>query len=86
MDIESVSKILSGLLSGGTVGNISLIVAEGLKLANHLMEPDPAKRAKARRDYYGSLLKIIKEVENANPADQKAVSDLVVVFTSLLNE
>ena len=86
MDIESISKILSGLLSGGAVGNISLIIAEGLKLANHLMEPDPAKRAKARRDYYTSLLKIIKEVENADPADQKAVSDLVVIFTDLLNE
>ena len=52
-------------------------------MANYLLEPDPSKRAKVRRDYYMSLLKIVKEVQNAN---QKDVSDLVVEFTDLLNK
>ena len=83
MDTGGIAKLLSGLLSGGVPGNITAAIAEGLKLANHLMEPDPAKRAKARRDYYMSLLKFIKEVENADPKD---VSDLVAAFTDLLDE
>ena len=83
MDTESIGKLLGGLLSGGVAGNVSLALAEGLKLANRLMEPDPAKRAKARRDYYLSLLKLVKEVQGA---DQKDVSDLVDAFTKLMDE
>jgi len=83
MDTESVGNLLGSILTGGTVGSVSSALAEGLKLANHLLEPDPSKRAKVRRDYYMSLLKIVKEVQNA---DQKDVSDLVVEFTNLLNK
>ena len=83
MDTESIGKLLGGLLTGGAVGDIAVVIGEGLKLANHLMEPDPAKRAKVRRDYYMSLLKLIKEVENADPKD---VSNLVDTFTALLDE
>jgi len=82
MDTETIGKVLGGLLSGGVAGNVTLALAEGLKLANHLMEPDPAKRAKARRDYYLSMIKLVKEVEGAN----KDVSDLVDAFTNLINE
>lgn len=82
MDTESIGKLLGGLLSGGVAGNVSLALAEGLKLANRLMEPDPAKRAKARRDYYLSLIKLVKEVEG-NAED---VSIIVDEFTHLLNE
>jgi len=83
MDTESIGKMLGGMLSGGVAGNVTLAVAEGLKLANYLLEPDPAKRAKARREYYMSLIKLIKEVQNADPKD---VSDLVVEFTALMDE
>ena len=85
MDTKSVGNLLGSILiSGtGTVGSVSSALAEGLRLANHLLEPDPSKRAKVRRDYYMSLLKIVKEVQNA---DQKDVSDLVVEFTNLLNK
>jgi gas vesicle protein len=83
MDIESIGKLLGGVLTGGAVGNIAAALAEGFKLANSLREPDPIKRAKARRDYYLSLLKLIKEVQNA---DSKDVSVLVNTFTDLLNE
>ena len=83
MDTESIGKMLGGLLSGGVAGNVTLALAEGLKLANHLLEPDPAKRAKARRDFYLSLLKLVKETENAKPED---VSTIVDEFTSALNE
>ena len=83
MDTESIGKLLGGLLTGGVAGNVTLALAEGLKLANRLMEPDPAKRAKARRDYYMSLLKQVKEVQGANPED---VSTVVDAFTSALNE
>ncbi len=83
MDTETIGKMLSGLLSGGVAGNVSLALAEGLKLANRLMEPDPAKRAKARRDFYLSLLKLVKETKNANPED---VSTIVDEFTSALDE
>jgi len=83
MDTESIGKLLGGLLSGGVAGNVSLALAEGLKLANRLMEPDPAKRAKARRDYYMSLLKLVKETGNANPED---VSTIVDAFTNLMDE
>lgn len=83
MDVETVGKLMGGLLSGGAVGNISAAIAEGLKLANNLLEPDPAKRAKARRDYFLKLMDIIKEVQGAN---EKDVSALVSEFTILLNE
>ena len=83
MDTESIGKMLGGLLSGGVAGNVSLALAEGLKLANRLMEPDPAKRAKARRDYYMSMIKLIKEVQGANPED---VSTIVDEFTRLMDE
>jgi hypothetical protein len=83
MDTESIGKILGGLLSGGVAGNVSLALAEGLKLANKLMEPDPAKRAKARREYYLSLIKIVKEVQGAKAED---ISDLVDAFTNLMDE
>ena len=83
MDTESIGKLLGGLLSGGVVGNVASAITEGLKLANNLLEPDPAKRAKARRDFYLSLLKLIKEVESPNPQD---VSSLVEEFTKLMDE
>ena len=83
MDTESIAKIMSGLLSGGVAANVTSALAEGLKLANKLMEPDPAKRAKARRDYYLSLMQIITEVQGGN---EKDVSDLVTEFANLLNE
>ena len=83
MDTESIGKLLSGILSGGAAGNLTLAIAEGLKLANNLLEPDPAKRARARREYYISLLALIKGVKDANPKD---VSDLVDAFTKLLDE
>ena len=83
MDTESIGKLLGGVLSSGVAGNVSLAIAEGLKLANHLTEPDPAKRAKARRDYYLKLIGYIKEVQNANQDD---VSNLVIEFTKLLDE
>ena len=83
MDTEGIGKLLGGLLSGGVVGNVSAAIVEGLKLANRLMEPDPAKRAKARREYYMSLLKLVKEVQSANPED---VSTVVDAFTSALSE
>jgi hypothetical protein len=83
MDTESIGKLLGGLLSGGVAGNVASALAEGLKLANHLMELDPAKRAKARRDYFISLLKLIKEIQNA---DSKDVSLIVAEFNALLNE
>jgi len=83
MDTKDVGNLLGSILTGGTVGSVSSALAEGLKLANYLLEPDPSKRAKVRRDYYMSLLKIVKEVQNA---DQKDVSDLVVEFTNLLNK
>ena len=83
MDTKSVGNLLGSILTGGTVGSVSSALVEGLKLANYLLEPDPSKRAKVRRDYYMSLLKIVKEVQNA---DQKDVSDLVVEFTDLLNK
>jgi hypothetical protein len=82
MDTETIGKVLGGLLSGGVVGNVASAITEGLKLANNLLEPDPAKRAKARRDYYLSMIKLVKEVEGAN----KDVSDLVDAFTNLINE
>jgi len=84
MDTETIGKILAGLLSGGAPASIASALAEGLKLANRLMEPDPAKRSKARRDYYISLLNIIKEVQNADRT--KDISDLVDAFTAMLNE
>ena len=83
MNTKDVGNLLGSILTGGTVGSVSSALAEGLKLANYLLEPDPSKRAKVRRDYYMSLLKIVKEVQNAN---QKDVSDLVVEFTDLLNK
>ena len=87
MNTKDVGNLLGSILTGGTVGSVAdalaSALAEGLKLANHLLEPDPSKRAKVRRDYYMSLLKIVKEVQNA---DQKDVSDLVVEFTNLLNK
>ena len=83
MDTQEIGKLLGGLLSGGVAGNVTLALAEGLKLANRLMEPDPAKRAKARRDYYLSLLKLVKEMQSANPEE---VSIIVDAFTVALNE
>ena len=83
MNTKDVGNLLGSILTGGTVGSVADTLAEGLKLANYLLEPDPSKRAKVRRDYYMSLLKIVKEVQNAN---QKDVSDLVVEFTNLLNK
>jgi len=83
MNVESIGGLLGSLLAGGGVSSIASAIAEGLKLANRLTEPDPAKRAKARREYYLSLLAIIKEVRNA---DEKDVSALVDAFTALLNE
>lgn len=83
MDTESIGKLLGGVLSSGVAGNATLAIAEGLKLANFLLEPDPAKRAKARRDFYLKMMEIIKEVRNADPKD---VSDLVAEFTKLLDE
>jgi len=83
MNAEEVGKLLSALISGGTVGSISLAIAEGLKLANALVEPDPAKRAKARREYYLSMLKLVKEVENASPED---VEKILFAFTRLMDE
>jgi len=83
MDTESIGKLLGGLLSGGVAGNVSLALAEGLKLANRLMEPDPAKRAKARRDYYMALIKLVKEVQGAKIEDVSAIVD---IFTNLMDE
>lgn len=83
MDTESIGKMLSGMLSGGVVGSVASAITEGLKLANNLLEPDPAKRAKARREYYLSLIKLVKEVQGAKIED---VSDLVDAFTNLMDE
>ena len=83
MDTEGLGKILGGVLSSGVPGNITEAIAEGLKLANLLLEPDPAKRAKARRDFYMKMLSLIKEVQNAKEQD---VSDLVSEFTKLMDE
>jgi hypothetical protein len=83
MDTESIGKLLGGLLSGGVAGNVTLALAEGLKLANKLMEPDPAKRAKARREYYMSLIKLVKEVQDAKIEDVSAIVD---AFTNLMDE
>lgn len=83
MDTESIGKLLGGLLSGGVVGNVASAITEGLRLANNLLEPDPAKRAKARREYYMSLIKIIKEVQGAKNED---VSTLVDAFVNLMDE
>jgi len=82
MDAESVGKLLGAIVSNGAVSNISMAIAEGLKLANALNEPDPHKRAKARREYYLSMLNIAGEVRNAKTAD---VDTLVRNFTKLLD-
>lgn len=83
MDTESIGKLLGGLLTGGVVGNATVAIGEGLKLANHLLEPDPAKRAKVRRDFFLAMVKLIHEQEGA---DVKDVSDLDAEFVKLLNE
>ena len=82
MDAESIGKLLAGVLSGGTVSSVSSAIAEGLKLANHLMEPDPVKRAKARRDYILSLIKIVDSIEDA---DVKTVTSLLIALRELLD-
>ena len=82
MDTESIGKLLGGLLSGGVAGNVTLALAEGLKLANKLMEPDPAKRAKARRDYILNLVEIVNSIEDA---DVKKTTVLLIALRELLD-
>ena len=83
MDADSVGKLLGAVISNGAVSNISLAIAEGLKLANALNEPDPHKRAKARREYYLKMLNIAGEVENAKQED---LDTLVHNFIKLMDE
>jgi len=83
MDAESIGKLLGSVISSGPVSSISMAIAEGLKLANTLSEPDPHKRAKARREYYMSMLRIVNEVENANAEN---VDMLVRNFIRLMDE
>ena len=83
MDAETVGKLLSAVISGGTASNIALAIAEGLKLANALNEPDPHKRAKARREYYLSMLNIAGEVKDAKSED---IDTLVKHFIKLLDD
>ena len=83
MDAESVGKLLGAIVSNGAVSNISMAIAEGLKLANALSEPDPHKRAKARREYYFKMLNIAGEVENVKQED---LDLLVRNFTKLMDE
>ncbi len=84
MDTETIGKMLSGLLSGGVVGNVASAITEGLKLANNLLEPDPAKRAKARRDYILSLIELVNSIEDEN-VDVKKTTDLLIALRELMD-
>jgi len=83
MDAESIGKLLGSVISSGPVSSISMAIAEGLKLANTLSEPNPHKRAKARREYYMSMISLVNEVENVKQED---LETLVRNFIRLMDE
>lgn len=68
-DDSTVTKIIfeaaGAALSGITGGDVVTIVGEGFKLANKIIGyiDDPAKRAKARREYIDSLEAIRSQIQ-----------------------
>lgn len=82
METESIGKLLAGMLAGGGITAVASALGEGLKLANHLIEPDPVKRAKARREYILNLGKIVNSIEGA---DVKTVTTLLIALRELLD-
>ena len=82
IDATTIGKLAGGMLAGGGVTSIAGAVEQLLLLINHLSRDNPAKATKARREVHNILLRIIKEIPNA---DQKDVSDLVAQFSDVMD-
>jgi len=82
VSVESLGKLVGGMLAGGGVTSIAEAVTQLLILINHLSRDDPAKAAKGRRAVHKIFMEIIKEIPNAN---QKDVSDLVAQFSDVMD-
>lgn len=76
-----ISQTAGAALSGLTGGGIVTILGEGFGLANRIIDyiDDPAKRAKARREYLDSLEAIREKIKNEKGAEiiDRLLLDLV---------
>ena len=82
VSVESLGKLVGGMLAGGGVTSIAEAVTQLLILVNHLSEDNPAKANKTRREVYNRLMGVIKEIQNAKEQD---VSDFVAHFSDIMD-
>jgi hypothetical protein len=82
VSVESLGKLVGGMLAGGGVTSIAEAVTQLLILINHLSEDNPAKANKTRREVYNRLMGVIKEIQNAKEQD---VSDFVAHFSDIMD-
>jgi len=77
-DESTLTQIATGALSGLTTGGVTLALGEGFALANRIIGyiDNPAKRAKARREYIDALEAIRESIKTEIGAE--AVNQLLL--------
>lgn len=83
--VSTIGDIASATASGLSGGAVVTMVGEGFKLANKIIDyiDDPAKRAKARREYIDSLEAIRSQIQKEQ--DYEKIDSLLLDLIAMVH-
>ncbi len=84
VETAAIGKLMGGMLAGGGIGAIASAIDTTGKLILRWTENDPVKRTKMLREYYMSMIDVVKEVRGLE--DGKDASDLVSLIDRILSD